>query len=135
METKNIKQWTVLSCNPKQAYAAWMDSAKHGKMIKANAKIEPKVGGAFSIWDGSMVGKTLELDPDNNRIVQSWRYDYDDWPKYHFSKITIEFTTHKGDQCKVLFWQSGIPAKYADGIARGWKEYYWEPMKEYFLNK
>lgn len=134
METKNIKQSIILSCSPKEVYDAWLDSRKHGEMIKGDAKIEPKVSGEFSIWEGSITGKTLELDPHNNRIVQAWRYDYDDWPKDHLSKITIEFTPYKNNQCKVLFEHIGIPIKYVDEIAQGWQDYYWEPMEEYFQN-
>lgn len=132
MTTKNIKQWAIFPCSPKTAYNAWLDSKTHGKMIKGSVKIDPKVGGNFSIWDESMTGKTLELHPEKYRIVQSWRYSYDDWPEDKMSKIIIEFVPYKNNQCKMRFWQSGIPEKYADDIATGWKEYYWEPMKQYF---
>lgn len=113
-------------------YEAWLDSKKHGEMVAGNAKIDPKVGGKFSIWDGAIRGQTLELYPDQNRIVQSWRYDYDDWPIDSPSKITIEFLPYKNDQCKLNFRQSAVPSKYAEEIAQGWRQYYWEPMKKYF---
>lgn len=129
--TKNIKQWVNLDCSPDEVFSAWMDSRRHGEMIKGNAKIDPKVGGKFDIWDGSVVGKTLELEPKKHRIVQEWRYDYDDWPNDAPSKITIEFVPHKNG-CKLRFWQSKIPEKYAKDIAQGWKDYYWKPMQEYF---
>lgn len=135
MNTKNIKQSVILPCSPKEAYESWMDSEKHGEMIQGNAKIEAKVGGTFSIWDGSITGKTLELDPKNFRIVQSWRYDYEDWPKDHFSKITIKFTSYKSGLCKILFSHNGIPEMYAEEITQGWEEYYWKPMKDYFQKK
>lgn len=135
MNTKNIKQWTILPCSPETAYNAWLDSKTHGEMIDANTKIDSSAGGAFSIWDGSIVGKTLELHPDKHRIVQEWRYEYPDWPKDHFSKVTIEFVSYKDGICKLRFWQSGIPEKHASEIEQGWKEHYWEPMKEYFVSK
>ena len=125
-------QWTILNCTPEAAYKAWMDSKTHGAMIGGNAKIAAKVGGKFSIWDGAVTGDTLELDPKKHKIVQSWRYDYDDWPETEPSKITIEFVPYRKDQCKLRFWQSGIPEKYADEIAKGWQDYYWKPMREYF---
>ena len=49
-----------------------MDSKKHGEFTGDKAKIDPKVGGKFSAWDGYILGKTLELEPFK-RIVQSWR--------------------------------------------------------------
>lgn len=131
MATKNIKQWTILPCTPDVAFSAWMDAKLHGEMIDGNAKIDPKVGGASSVWDGSVKGKTLELDPKKHRIVQQWRYEYDDWPNDAPSEITIEFVPYKNG-CKLRFWQSKIPAKYVSDIATGWKEYYWKPMQEFF---
>ena len=131
MATKNIKQWTVLSCSPETAYKAWMDSKKHGEMIDGSAKIDPKVGGAFSIWDGAVKGKTIELDPKKHRIIQEWRYEYEDWPQDQPSKIIIEFVPHENG-CKLRFWQSKVPEKYASDIAQGWKDYYWKSMQEYF---
>lgn len=63
MKTKNIKQWTILPCIPDKAYNAWLDSKTHGQMIEREAKIDPNIGGSFSIWDGAVKGKTIELDP------------------------------------------------------------------------
>ena len=131
MKTENINQTVMLSCTPEEAYEAWMDSKKHGEMIDGSANIDNKVGGRFNIWDGAVVGETLELHSNEHKIVQSWRYDYDDWPKDKPSRIVVQFIKHS-DGCKVVFSQSGIPGKYVDDIAKGWKEYYWEPMKDYF---
>ena len=129
---KSIKQWTVLDCTPDEAYKAWMDSKIHGEMIDGDAKIENKEGGKFSVWDGSVVGKTIELDPEKHKVVQEWRYDYEDWPEDEPSKITVDFVAHGDGKCKLRFWQSNLPDKYADDIAQGWKDYYWKPMQDYF---
>ena len=135
MKTKNIKQWTILPCTPDKAYNAWLDSKKHGEMIEGNAKIDPKTGGLFNIWDSSVTGKTLELDPKKLMIVQEWRYEYDNWPKDHFSKVTVEFLHHGTNETKLNFSQIDIPAEYSKDIEKGWKEYYWEPMKKYFTKR
>ncbi len=108
-----------------------MDSEKHGEMIGGSAKIENKIGGKFNIWDGAVTGETLELDPKKYKIVQSWRYEYDDWPKDVPSKITLEFVSYNSG-CKLRFLQSDVPEKYAEEVAQGWKDYYWKPMQEYF---
>lgn len=136
MKTKSIKQSAILPCAPEVAYHAWLDSREHGLMTGGgvgDAKIDPRVDGKFNIW-GAATGQTLEIDDRKHRIVQSWRYDYDDWPKDQPSKLIVEFTPHKDGQCKLRFWQSGLPEKYAADVADGWKKYYWAPMKEYFKN-
>lgn len=134
MSTQSIKDWVILDCKPQEAYEAWLDSALHGKMIDGKVTISPRVGGAFTIWDGAITGKTLELDPDKYKIVQSWRYDYDDWPQDRPSTLTIEFIPYQKNKCKLFLFQSGLPENHVDEIAQGWKEYYWEPMKSYFKN-
>lgn len=135
MSTKSIKDWVLLDCTPREAYEAWMDSAAHGKMIDGNATISTRVGGVFTIWDGAITGKTLERDPDKHKIVQSWRYDYDDWSEDQPSTLTIEFVPYQKNKCKLILFQSGISANYVDEIAQGWKEYYWVPMKHYFKKR
>jgi activator of HSP90 ATPase len=131
VDTRSIKESIILPCTPEKAFEAWMDSEKHGEMIEGNAKIENHVGEEFSIWDGAITGKTLELNPEKLQIVQEWRYEYDDWPKDSPSKIILEFLPHNKTGCKLQFSQTEIPSKYVEEIEKGWKEYYWEPMKKY----
>ena|SRR5687768_4902778 len=134
MATVNIKQAPSLPCNPDVAFSAWLDSKVHGEMIGGSAKINPKVGGKFSIWDGEIVGTTIQIDNAKRRIVQLWHYNYDDWPQDQPSKITIEFVGDRANPngTRLRFWHSGIPEKYAKDIEKGWKEYYWQPMQKYF---
>jgi len=45
---------------------------EHTNFTGSSAKINPKVGGKFTAWDGYITGKTIELDL-NKRILQNWR--------------------------------------------------------------
>jgi activator of HSP90 ATPase len=134
MKTKQFKQAPSFACAPTALFMAWLDSDVISKMIDAEAKIDPKVGGDFSFWDDYLTGTTLEIDPANCRIVQSWRDNSTDWPKDYYSKITLEFAHDKTNpsHTRLRFWHSGIPAEYVDDIAAGWKEFFWEPMQKYF---
>ena len=111
-----------------------MDSKTHGEMIGGSAKIDARVGGKFEIWDGSIKGKTLELNPKKRRIVQEWRYNYNDWSENEPSTVTIQFVPHKNNRTKINFSQENIPDKYAQDISEGWSDYYWKPMQDYFKN-
>lgn len=134
MELKNFKQAPFFSATPLDVYNAWLDSEKHAAMINGSATIDPLPGGKFTIWDGDVEGETIEADPKKLRIVQSWRYNYGDWPKDKPSKITLEFVADKTHpkHTRLRFWQSGVPVKYATEIAQGWRDFYWEPMQAYF---
>ena len=128
MKTKNIKQSIGFNCTAHDIYEAFMDEKKHAAFTDSKARIDRKVNGKFSIYDGEITGKTLELIPDE-KIVQEWRYEYPEWPKDYFSKITINLKEING-KTRLRFFHTGIPEQYASEIEQGWKEYYWEPMKE-----
>ena len=48
---------------PEVLYRAWLSSKQHSAMTGSAAKVQARVGGAFSAWDGYITGKTLELQP------------------------------------------------------------------------
>lgn len=127
MKTKTIKQTVILPCSPKEAYEALMDSKQHAAFTGYPAKISKKVGGKFTASGNYIHGKNLELIP-GKKIVQEWYGS--NWPKGSLSKVTFEFSKTKIGT-KLIFTHEGVPDKFVKDIADGWKEYYWEPLKEY----
>jgi activator of HSP90 ATPase len=54
-------------------YAAWLAGKSHAAMTGGGpATATTGIGGAFTAWNGYIVGKNLRLEP-GRRIVQSWR--------------------------------------------------------------
>ena len=132
MSTTNIKLHTTLPCSPDVAYHAWLDSKIHGEMVDGDAKIDPTIGGRFSIWGDAIVGKTVSLEPGTYHIVQDWRYELKGWPQSHMSRLEISFTPFKNDQTMLGLIQTGIPDDLVEEIVKGWKDYYFTPMQKYF---
>lgn len=129
MKTTTIKQGCMLPGTSHEVFELWMDTKKHASFTNGEARIDRKIGGAFTTFDGWATGTTLELVPDR-KIVQLWRAS--DWPEGHFSKITVLLAkAPKGT--KVMFSQTDLPTSFAKSIAKGWKEFYWEPMRELLL--
>ena len=59
--------------------------------------------------------------------MQSWRYS--DWPEGHYSTATFSFQAiDKGT--RLIFTQTDVPDDKYEDIKQGWKEYYWQPLKE-----
>jgi len=86
------------------------------------------VNGNFTISDGEIEGRNLELVPDQ-KIVQAWRYN--DWPQGHYSTITFSLKpTKKGT--RLTFTQIDIPDDKFEDIKQGWIDYYWNPIKQLF---
>lgn len=132
MKTTSVRVLATLPCSAEVAYQAWMDSAQHAAMTGGSADIDPVVGGYFTIWDGAVTGRTLQLDESIHRITQFWRYDYPDWPEDQPSRLMVTFGPLPNNQCEFQLEHSNIPNKYAKDIKQGWQEYYVEPMLRYF---
>ena len=129
MKTRTIRQTVTLPAAPGVVYEALMSSKEHGTFTSSTAKISRRVGGSITAGDGYITGKNLELVP-GKKIVQAWRGDEAGWPKDHFSTATFALVA-VGKKTRLTFTQTEVPEEYADAIAQGWKDFYWEPLREY----
>ena len=126
---KTIRHTVEFHASPHEVFEALMNARKHAAFTGARAKIDRRVGGAFSVWDGYATGKTVKLE-DDKVIVQSWRTtdfaedDPDSKVMFHFSR--------KGKGTRLIFAHSDVPDKLAEDIAQGWIDFYWTPLKVYF---
>jgi len=121
-----------LPASPRANYEAWLSSAGHSAMTGAKANSSKKVGAAYSAWDGYIVGRNLELEP-NRRIVQSWRTsefaanDPD-------STVTIALSPI-GAGARLSLKHTGVPDGQTSYENEGWREFYFEPMLAYFARR
>jgi activator of HSP90 ATPase len=130
--TYDFKLSCTLLASPEAVYDAWLDSAKHSAMTGAGAKINNRVGGAYSAWDGYITGKTVELIPAK-RIVQSWRTTQfgDNHPD---STIIVELAPAKTG-ARLTLTHSGVPDGQTSYEKGGWQDNYFAPMKVYFARR
>ena len=120
---------TLLPAKPEKVFRAWLSTRGHTAMTGSPAKVEPRVGGKFTAWDGYITGKTLELKP-YSRIVQAWRTSEftDEDPD---SRIEVLIEAAKGGS-KLTLKHSSIPKGQAESYESGWEESYFAPMRDYF---
>ncbi len=120
---------TVLPATPEQVFRAWLSSEGHSGMTGSAARVEPRVGGSFTAWDGYITGRTAGLKP-YTRIVQTWRTTEfpDDCAD---SQIEIVLEPVEGGT-KLTLKHTNIPDGQGDSYKSGWDESYFQPMKEYF---
>ena len=102
-----------------------MDSGKHSEITGDVAVISREMGGKFTTFDGWADGANVELVPDQ-KIVQTWRGK--DWPEGHYSQATISLQDNEG-VTKLAFVQTGVPEDVYEDVKKGWREYYWKPLK------
>lgn len=127
---ESLKMSVTLPVPPEKIYAAWLNSKEHAAFTGGGvAVITPKVNGKFKVWDGYISGVTLELEPFR-RIVQAWRTtDFPEASANSRLEILLE-PTAKGTKLTLL--HTNIPDNQAEEYRQGWKDYYFEPMKDYF---
>lgn len=130
MKTRTIRQWTWIPASPKAVYEALMTTKGHRGFTGASARISPKVGGRFMAWDGYIHGSNVELVP-GRRIVQLWRPTEEDWPDAHETRVIFTLAAARGGT-RISFTQSGVPSQHVGHLSDGWREHYWNRLKEYF---
>ena len=128
-KTDSIKTSAVIPALPEAIYSAWMSSKGHGEMTGSAAKVTARVGSAFNAWDGYISGKTVELTP-HSRILQAWRTT-EFAPEEPDSLLEVLLAKTTGGT-RVTLNHSKIPAGHGPEYKKGWIDFCFKPMKEYF---
>jgi activator of HSP90 ATPase len=131
-----IHQSTYIKVDPAQVYHVLLSSAEFSACTKksfdmfsdSSAKIDPMLGGAFSLFDGHITGRILELVPDQ-RIVEAWRVV--DWPVGVYSIARFDLSA-EGKGTRVIFEHIGFPEGLKEHLSVGWQQHYWDAMTKYF---
>jgi activator of HSP90 ATPase len=129
MKFEAIRQKVLVEAGPEEVYEAYVDPKKHAEFTGSSATGTPRVGGKFTVWDGYISGKFLRLE-EGKKVILEWKTT--EWPTGYppsFVKLTFK---EKGKRTELTMVHSRVPAEQAKEYAQGWKDYYWEPLKEYF---
>jgi activator of HSP90 ATPase len=135
---ESIHQEAVFKASRKRVYEALTDAKQFDKVIQLSgvlqsmhlgdkpAEISREVGGAFTLFGGYIMGRHVELVP-NERIVQAWRTG--GWAPGVYSIAKFELV-EQGAGSKMVFDHTGFPTGEAEVLASGWKAHYWEPLEK-----
>jgi len=123
-----IHQEIEFNATPQQLYDALLDSKQFSEFSGRVAEINREVGGAFSLFKGHIIGRNLELVP-NERIVQAWRVVT--WPEGAYSIVRFELKP-QGSGTRLVLDHIGFPEGLHDHLAAGWEENYWSLLKKHF---
>jgi len=123
----SLRQEIGLKTTPQRVYQILLDSKQFAAFTGMPAEIDPKPGGALSVFGGMIVGRNLELIP-NQRIVQAWRSA--GWGPGVYSVVKFELKPD-GTGTMVVLDHTGFPEGSFDHLDPGWYLRYWEPLKKY----
>jgi activator of HSP90 ATPase len=122
----------VFPASPEMLYTAWLSSKGHSAITGAKAEIRPITGEKFTAWDDYISGENVELE-NFRRIVQKWRTT--DFPADSpDSRLEILFEETKGGT-QITLIHTGLPEGTEDEYLKGWKDYYFKPMKKFLAKR
>jgi activator of HSP90 ATPase len=123
----SLHQEIELKATPQRVYEILLDSKQFAAFTGMPAEIDPKPGGALSMFGGMIVGRNVELI-SNQRIVQVWRSA--GWDPGVYSVVRFELKAG-GPGTVLVLDHSGFPQGAFDHLDPGWYQRYWEPLKKY----
>ena len=126
---KNEFTLTVtLPASAEQIYKAWLSTNGHSQMTGSPAKVDGRVKGDFTAWDGYIWGTFLELR-ENKKIVQTWRTsEFPDEAEDSHVEVLLEENNGK---TKITLIHTKLP-EGQDSYKQGWEDFYFKPMKAHF---
>lgn len=129
MLTKPLTMIEEFKCRKNELFQVFVDI----NLVKAftqNSKCayNSVVGGSFSLFDSNITGSFVEI-VENKKIVMKWHNKR--WPEGHFSDVTLEFN-EKEDCAELTMTQTGVPANFVENTEEGWRNFYWNAIKQTF---
>ncbi|XP_058204845.1 uncharacterized protein LOC131318850 [Rhododendron vialii] len=123
---KTISMSERFSCRAGNLWEIMMDENRWKGFTQSNARISKEVGGEFSIFDGAVTGRNMEL-VEGKLIVQKWRFG--NWPDGVQSTVRLTFEEPEPGVTVVKLTQTDVPeedrygnATVVENTERGWRD-------------
>ncbi|WP_113661327.1 SRPBCC domain-containing protein [Pedobacter nanyangensis] len=123
---KTFKKYILLPAPPEEVYLGLTKAQSIQLWTGAEVEFVEEVGTEFSLWEGDIVGKNLELDP-GKKIVQQWYFGEENEP----SIVTIKLHPDKKGT-SLEFVQTNIPDEDFEEFTAGINEYYLGGLADFF---
>jgi activator of HSP90 ATPase len=115
------------NASPHRIYEIFLDSKLFSALTGMPAEISREPGGAFTMFGGVIVGRNIELVPDQ-RIVQAWRPTY--WTPGDFSVVEFQLKAQGAQTHLILDHRAFPPGDFAS-LTEGWTSHYWAPLTKF----
>jgi len=122
-----LHQEVEFAASPQRLYHVLLTSKQFAGFTGLAARIDPKAGGAFTLFGGLVGGRNVELIA-NQRIVQAWRPAL--WDAGLYSLVRFELKP-QGTGTNLVLDHTAFPEGEFDALTAGWPVRYWEPLKKF----
>jgi activator of HSP90 ATPase len=119
----------TFKAKPEEIYRAWLSTDGHTAMTGSPAKVASRVNGEFTAWEGYIWGTFLELE-ENRRILQAWRTS--EFPEGVNDSVVEVLLEEADGGTRLTLTHTQIPEGQAENYEKGWDDFYFKPMREYF---
>jgi activator of HSP90 ATPase len=123
----SLHQEADFKASPQRIYEVLLDSKQFAACTGMPAEIDPRAGGAFSMFGGQILGRNVELIA-NQRIVQAWRPAH--WDPGVYSIVKFELKP-QGSGTALVLDHTGFPEGEFDHLTWGWQNHYFEPLRKF----
>lgn len=124
---KDFKKYYTINALPEEVYAALTTEATIMLWTGDKASFIAEPGTEFSMWDGSIVGKNIELVP-GKKLVQQWYFGEE---QAEPSIVTIKLHAQK-NVTSLELKHTNIPDEDYEDIVDGWTYNYMQDMNEFY---
>jgi activator of HSP90 ATPase len=123
---KSFKKTFKINAEPSDIYSALTNPHTIELWSGYPAQMSTEPGSEFSLWEGDITGKNLEFIQDR-KVVQEWYFG----DQIEKSIVAITIKPDRGNSL-IIVEQTNIPDNEFDGIAEGWKEFYFDAISNFF---
>ena len=135
---ESIHQEISFKASRRRVYEALTETKQFEKVMELSGGNSPalgseptsisnQLGGAFTLFGGHIIGRQIELIP-NEQIVQAWRVV--DWESGLYSMARFQLK-EQGSGTRIVFDHTGFPKGQGEHLAAGWRGHYWEPLEKF----
>jgi activator of HSP90 ATPase len=123
---KDFKKYYIITAAPEDVYKALTVEITVMLWTGSSAQIQPEPGMEFEMWDGSICGRFLELEPEK-KIVQEWYFGEQE----EDSIVTIKLHPHKKG-CSAELVHTNIPDEVYEEMVDGWDNMYFGALQDFY---
>ncbi len=119
-----IRQSYIVHAGVGKVWEALVNPALINEWGGGPAKMSDKPGFKFSLWNGDIYGKNIEVKP-RKMIVQEWVMG-----KSKPSRVQISLT-YENQRTYIDLLHEDVPDRERDKINKGWKDFYFGPLRDW----
>ena len=119
---KDYTNTYFIAASPEKVFQAITQSDQIETWTKGKAIMDGKKESEFSMWDGQIKGKNIDIEV-NKKLVQQWYFD-----EGKAGSIVTILIEHDEKGSRISLSLTHIPNELYESFRRGWQESYFGPL-------